>query len=205
MLHPRYRPWLRRPQPYLACVLFAAVIAPDVYWNMTTDREIARIPYSEAGVGYATYQSHLERIGGVGFSLYPTVFYARDAVMPLYRLATGEELRDETAEYDSMNPVLGVLLVSAVIITTFRPAARDDLRRFLLLWFWGIFGFFTLIARGDPPGRLDPVSWIWVEGTMFPAVILGGAWLAGLTRQPRLVLSALAAGALAYGVWSVGP
>jgi 4-amino-4-deoxy-L-arabinose transferase-like glycosyltransferase len=204
LLHPRYRPWLRRPQPYLACVLFAAVIAPDVYWNMTTNREIARISYSDTNVGYATYRSHLERIGGVGFSLYPTMFYARDAVRPLYRLATGEELPDDTPEYEAMNPFLGVLLVAAVIATTVRPAARDDLRRFLLLWFWGVFGFFTLIARGSPPGRLDPVSWIWVEGTMFAAVILTGAWLARLRDEPRFVLSTVAAGALAHAVWSVG-
>jgi 4-amino-4-deoxy-L-arabinose transferase-like glycosyltransferase len=203
LLHPRYRQWLRRPQPYLACVLFAAVIAPDLYWNMTTDRELARLPYAEE-VGYATYQSHLERIGGFGFSLYPTVFYARDAVMPLYRLVTGKELRDETPEYDSMNPVLGVLLIAAVVLTTFRPAARDDLRRFLLIWFWGVFGFFTLIARGDPPGRLDPVSWIWVEATMLPAMILAGAWLARLKGERRIVLWAVVASALSYAAWIVG-
>lgn len=203
LLHRRYRAWLKGPHPYLAGILFLLVIAPDVYWNLTTDRATARVPYSEAPVGYSTYQSHLERIGGLGFSLYPTAFYAREAVMPLYRLVTGEALLDDTPEYASMTPALGVLLLAAVLMTTFRPASRDDLRRFLLLWFWGVFGFFTLIARGSPPGRLDPVSWIWVEGTMFPAVILAGAWLARLTGEPRFVLSTITAGALAYAVWRV--
>ena len=204
LLHRSYRPWLRGPHPYLACVAFLLVISPDLYWNLTTDRETARVPYSEVPVGYSTYQSHLERIGGLGFSVYPTAFYAREAVKPLYRLATGDELLDDTPEYESMTPALGVLLLAAVLLTTFRPASRDSLRRFLLLWFWGIFGFFTLVARGSPPGRLDPVSWIWVEGTMFPAVILAGAWLARLRGEPRFVLSTLTAGALAYAVWRVG-
>jgi hypothetical protein len=52
--------------------------------------------------------------------------------------------------------------------------------------FWGIFAFFTLIKKGDPPGRLDPVSWIWVEITIVPAVILAGARLTELTAKWRV-------------------
>ena len=59
LFQPRYRRWLLGPHAYLAALVFAALIAPDIYWNVTTDRETARIPYREEEVGYATYQSHL--------------------------------------------------------------------------------------------------------------------------------------------------
>ena len=62
--------------------------------------------------------------------------------------------------------------------------------------FWGIFTFFSLIKKGDPPGRLDPVSWIWVEITIIPASILAAARLADLSGKWRLLAWAFAAAAL---------
>jgi 4-amino-4-deoxy-L-arabinose transferase-like glycosyltransferase len=193
-----YRHWLRRPHVYLAAVAFFLVIAPDIYWNVTTNRETARAAYRADPVGYATYSSHLERVGGIGLSPYPAMFYARPAIKSLYVRTTGRELIDETPEYPSVNPVLGVLLLGAVLMTTVRPAARGDFSVFLLLMFWGIFGFFTVIARGNPPGRLDPVSWIWVEVTLIPAVILTGARLAGVRGAWRAAAWAFGAGVLLY-------
>ena len=67
-----------------------------------------------------------------------------------------------------MNPMLGVLLLCGLVITTLRFAGRDDVGTFLLLVFWGLFGVFTFIEKGNPPGRLDPVSWIWVEASIVP-------------------------------------
>lgn len=198
LLGASYRHWLRSPHVYFAVVAFLLVIAPDIYWNATTNRETARVTYHAAPVGYATYLSHLERVGGIGFSPYPMMFYARPAIKAVYVHSTGRELIDETPEYPSVNPALGVLLLGAVLITTIRPALRADVSAFLLLMFWGIFGFFTVIARGDPPGRLDPVSWIWVEVTLIPAVILTGARLADV-REPWLVAAwTFAAGVLLY-------
>jgi 4-amino-4-deoxy-L-arabinose transferase-like glycosyltransferase len=202
LMHARHRHWLRRPHPYLAALLFALMITPDIYWNLTTDRDIARVPYTGQAVGYATYGSHLDRIGGIGLSPYPSMFYARNQVKALHRQVTGTEPIDETAEYRSMNPALGLLLLGIVLLTTFRPVARDDLRRFLLLAFWGVFGFFTLIAKGNPPGRLDPASWIWVENTMFPAAILAGARLACATAAWRVSAWALAGAAV---MWAIVP
>jgi 4-amino-4-deoxy-L-arabinose transferase-like glycosyltransferase len=115
----------------------------------------------------------------------------------LYTRATGNPLKDETTEYWSVNPAIGVLLLGGVLLATFRTVRQDQLRIFLLVMFWAIFGFFTLIKRGDPPGRLDPVSWIWVEITIVPAIVLTGTWLTDVSGKWRLVLWTAAVLALA--------
>ena len=103
-----------------------------------------------------------------------------------------------------MNPAIGGLLLGAVLVTTFRRAAPDG-TRFLLLLFWGVFGFFALIRPGDSPKDLDPASWIWVDVTLFPAVILAGSLLAGAKDRSRVWAWAFACGALLYAsAWIVG-
>jgi hypothetical protein len=69
--------------------------------------------------------------------------------------------------------------------------------------FWFVFGFFTFMKRGTPPGRLDPVSWIWVEATIIPAVILASAGLASATGAWRIGAWTVAGAAL--GVASTVP
>ena len=83
--------------------------------------------------------------------------------------------------------------LGAVLVTTVRPRDRDQLRTFLLMMFWVIFGFFTIIRPGDPGGRLDAVSWVWVEVTLIPAIVLTGAWLAGISETWRAPARAFAA------------
>ncbi len=196
LLHARYRHWLRSPHVYLACATFFLVIAPDLVWNLTNTHDIE---YVNRNLRQATYASHLQRIGGLGFSPYPLMFYGRTAVMSLNRVLTGKELNDDTPEYRSINPALGVLFLGAVLVTTFGgPRRDDDVRRFLLVLFWFVFVFFTLIRPGDPQGRLAPVSWIWVDITMFPAVILTGARLADASGKWRIPVWAFAGGALLY-------
>jgi 4-amino-4-deoxy-L-arabinose transferase-like glycosyltransferase len=200
LLLPRYRQWLRGPHAYLACALFALVIAPDLVWNLRTDPETARVAYSGEAVGQATYTAHLQRVGGLGVSPYPTMFYGKRAVISLHELVTGTPLTDNTPEYESVNPMLGVVLLGSVLLTVFRPSARDQVRPFLLFMALGIFGFFTLIEQGDPPYRLDPVSWVWVETTLIPAVILAGARLAGAAGRWRIAAWALGTVGLLYAL-----
>ncbi|MBM3779748.1 MAG: glycosyltransferase family 39 protein, partial [Acidimicrobiia bacterium] len=114
LLLPSYRHWLRSPHPYLACLAFVVVVSPDIYWNLTTDWETATVDYGDQEALQATYTNHLRRIGGVGFSPYPLMYYGRTAVRWTYQQITGSELHDETAEYQAMNPVLGALLLTAV-------------------------------------------------------------------------------------------
>lgn len=203
LLLPRYRQWLRGPHPYLACAAFVLVVAPDVVWNLRTDPETARVAYSGQAVGQATYRAHLQRVGGLGFSPYPAMFYGKRAVIALHELVTGTAPTDNTSEYESVNPVLGVVLLGSVLLTAFRSSGRDQVRPFLLLMALGIFGFFTLIEQGDPPYRLDPVSWVWVETTLIPAVVLAGARLAGAAGRWRIAAWALSVVALLYALDAV--
>ncbi len=185
LLVARNRRWLRTPHPYLAVLVFAAVVAPDVAWNVAARPDADRVTYGNRDAPQATYASHLKRIGGVGVSLYPTMFYGHDATMAAYRATTGEEMDDNTPEYRSMNLAFGLVLVASVLFTTVRPAAADPLQPFLLIAFWTVFTLFTLIKRGDSPG-LDPVSWIWVDVTMIPAAVMAGAAVTRLTGVSRL-------------------
>jgi 4-amino-4-deoxy-L-arabinose transferase-like glycosyltransferase len=181
LLLPRYRHWLRRPHAYLAAVLFFAIVTPDVVWNMTRKAETQ-----------VTYGRHLQRIGGVGLSQYPTAFYLKAGVAGVQSAITGEPFDDNTPEYQSMNVLLGVLLLGSVVLTTVRRRDGDAGRGYLLLLFWGVFGFFTLIRKGDPSG-LDPVSWIWVDSSMMPAIALTGAVLGRATGKTRVALWTFAA------------
>jgi 4-amino-4-deoxy-L-arabinose transferase-like glycosyltransferase len=203
LLLPRNRHWLRRPHAYLACALFVLVISPDLMWNLRADPETARVAYTGQEVGQATYRAHLQRVGGLGFSPYPTMFYGKRAVMSLHAIVTGAELPDNTPEYESVNAVLGLVLLGSVLLTVFHRDARDEIRMFLLFMALGIFGFFTLIEQGDPPYRLDPVSWVWVETTLIPAVMLAGARLADAAGRWRPAAWALTALGLLYAVDAV--
>ena len=202
LLPKPHRDWLRRPAPYVACLVFAAVIAPDVIWNASAD-PATTVTYGDQRALQAGYASHLRRVGGIGLSPYPSMFYARDAVQAASRIVTGSGLYDETPEYTSMNVVLGVVLVGGVIATTLRGSPGDWLRPFLLVLFWGIFGFFSLIKKGDPPGRLSPVSWMWVEVTIFAAITMTAARLADQRRPVRIGLGIITAAALLFATVSL--
>jgi len=197
LLVTRRRRWLVSPHVLLACATYALVISPDVIWNLRTKPYTSTVTYSNQPVEQATYATHMRRIGGLGFSLYPAMFYFRGTIRSSYARLTGRPLRDNTAEYASVNPAIGMLLLGAVLITTTRSLGREQLRILLLLMFWGIFLFFTSIEPGDPGGRLDSVSWIWVEVTIVPAIVLTGAWLAGVSGTWRAVTWSAAALALA--------
>ena len=198
LLRQPYRAWLRGPHAYLACGLFALIVAPDLAWNLRADPEQARVTYGDQVAGQATYASHLKRIGGLGLSPYPAMFYGRGAVQAVHGALTGRALKDETPEYQGMDPALGALLLGAVLVTLVRRPGPRPLEGFLLLFFCGIFAFFMFIKKGNPPGRLDPVSWIWVEDTILPAVLLASARVASATGRWRVALPVLGGGLLVY-------
>ena len=120
----------------------------------------------------------------------------------MYQSVTGQELKDETPEYTAMNVALGVLLLGALIATTVIATPGGELRTFLLIFAWGYLAFFTFIKKGNPPYRLDPVSWIWVEATILPAVMLAGVRLATATAWRRAALWLLAVSGLSYAVYA---
>jgi hypothetical protein len=102
-----------------------------------------------------------------------------------------------------MHPALGLLLLGSVVLATIGRLGGAPARGMLLVLFWGVFGFFTLIERGNPSGRLDPVSWIWVESTLVPSAILAGGCLAAVPGRLRAAAWTLAAAVLVYGAWLV--
>jgi 4-amino-4-deoxy-L-arabinose transferase-like glycosyltransferase len=201
LLATSQRRWLRTPHPYLASVLFVACIAPDVYWNFETRAE-RLVYYSGQETRQATYGDHFRRFGGVALSPYPAMFYVKPLASAVTRRLTGVTPQDFTPEYRSVNPLLGVVLLTAVVLTAFAGRGRDDLQRFLLIQFAFVFAFFSVIAPGNPPGRLDAVSWIWVESTMLPAVILTGARLAETGGWRRRVAAALVIALLGWSTVS---
>ena len=147
LLVSRHRRWLLSPQVYLAFIIYALVISPDIAWNLRANPDTT-VTYNDRTVGQATYASHLRRIGGLGLSPYPSMFYSAARFRSVYAAVTGSELKDETTEYWSVNWAIGVLLLGGVLLTTLRTASPDQLRIFLLVMFWAIFGFFTLIKSG---------------------------------------------------------
>jgi hypothetical protein len=200
-----HRQWLRRPYPYVACAIFVLFIAPDVLWNLRTDPDAARVTYSGAELGQATYAAHFRRIGGMGLSPYPAVFYLRDVVVLVYRAVTGAEWSTVSPELPSLliNSALGLLFIGSVLWTIVRPPERDHLQTFLLLSACGVFVFFSLIRPGNPPFRLSPVNPAWVEITLIPVAILTGAQLARLAGRWQYLVWTTAVAALLYAVDSV--
>ena len=189
--------WLRRPHPYLAAMLFGLIVAPDLLWNVAADPETVHVSYGGSYVAQSTYAAHLRRVGGLGLSPYPAMFYAREPVTRLLRWTSGREVAD-VAGYPALNPVLGILLVMAVLATTFVKGSRDPRHWLLLAVAWGTFVFFTVIRKGDPPNRLSSVSWLWVESTLIPVVVIGGTWLSTLRGRWRTAVWSVAALALFY-------
>lgn len=198
-----HRRWLWRPHPYLAAALFVLIVAPDLWWNAAADPETAHVAYGGGSyVAQSTYAAHLRRVGGVGLSPYPAMFYAREPVTGLLKWVTGQEVPD-VAGYPALNPILGALLGVAVLAMTFGPGPRDTRHRLLLALAWGVFLFFTFIRKGDPPNRLSSVSWLWVESTLIPVVVIGGAWLSTLRGRWRAIVWSVSALALFYATDSL--
>jgi 4-amino-4-deoxy-L-arabinose transferase-like glycosyltransferase len=211
LLSARHRRWLLSPHTYLACLTFAGVIGADLVWNSRASVRAARVAYGGQVVEQATYRNHLDRIGGLGLSPYPLMFYARDAVQTAAVRVTGRELVDETPEYPSLNIVLGVVVLAGVAVTTMRPGAFQPPALLFVAAFWCVFLFFSFIATGATRGRLDAVSWIWVETSILSASVLAGAWLAGLRGLLAAVMGAVTVAGLAWaaaeplaGLWRLG-
>jgi 4-amino-4-deoxy-L-arabinose transferase-like glycosyltransferase len=198
LLRAPYRARLRRPPVYLACAAFVLVITPDVLWNLRVSPQTARVAYSDQLVTHSTYRNHLARVGGLGLSPYPAMFYARDAVQAAHVAVAGQRIQDDTPEYNAMSPAIGILLFAGVILSTVRRSARDEFGGLLLVAFWFVFLFFTFIKKGQSVGRLDPASWIWVESTLIPATLMAGARLAELSGVSRAIAWAYGAAVLLY-------
>jgi 4-amino-4-deoxy-L-arabinose transferase-like glycosyltransferase len=152
---PQNRSLLWDPRWYLAHAVFAAVIAPDVLWNL--------LHFSES---YFHRDAHLLsetfRIQFKSFSLY---------LGELMRLLIDENALD--VDYEQGNAYAchwpaGVLYLTCVGALSQRPMPAP--RRLLLLGFGIVFVFFTLL----PGGNLFEPFW-WASASLISAVVLTAA------------------------------
>jgi 4-amino-4-deoxy-L-arabinose transferase-like glycosyltransferase len=193
LLHRDHRGWWRSRHLYLALLLFAAMVLPDLLANAH-----ARAAGLETqGAAQATYLDHLTRIGGIGISPYPAMFFLRDSMAWVSAHVLHVPLTDQTPEYPAMNALIGLILLAAVVTRTFTTG--PDRSRHLLIVFWTVFGFFSLIRPGVSLARIDSVTWYWTDAVMFPAAVMAGAFLATEGRV-RAAAQALAVAGMIYAV-----
>jgi hypothetical protein len=159
------RKWLRRREPYIAAAIFFIVISPDIFRNVLTPIETQNPIY------YMNYADHLSRLAGFGLNEQPWLFYFGQGVewlkIPHY---------NSFSEMPFQHLVMGIALWVAVLLATFRHR-KDALMAFLLIMFWSIFLFFSLIKTDVPirysPGmQTDPRIWYWVDRTMLAATLI---------------------------------
>ncbi|MGE0887491.1 MAG: hypothetical protein AB7P14_28555 [Blastocatellales bacterium] len=177
-------PWLKRKEPYLACLLFLLIVTPDLLGNLYGNSNAVVVEK----VGYT---EHLSRIGGLGISVQPLVFYGRAILTIAYKLA-GAMLANDAEEYVGMNPIFGSLLFVLVFLVTILWKHKDSVTKSLLICFWFIFLFFTFIRRGSAGrGHLDMDLWIWVDVTLLPAAVIAGYYISKVGNGWRIAAYAV--------------
>lgn len=193
LLSQRHRGWLLRGAPYIAVLLFVAVISPDLFLNFFMRDEL---DYS--------YSDHLGRAAGIGFTRHHLLFFLRDAISWVYGLM-GQQLSDLAPEYASMNSLLGAILLGVAAWSALRLCLRPDARQdgvslYLPIAFWTIFGFFLLIDVSSEGAiqHLAYVAWFWSDLVLMPACLMAGAFLVSLTGHWRVAGQVAAAAGLAY-------
>lgn len=167
LLLTRRQRLLLRWETWAALAVLVLIVSPDL---------VAQLDSS--AVGEADYRTHLRRIEGLGFTYQPLSFFGRSAVRAVLGFLDRPFL-DVAPEYPSMNPLMGlVLLTGAVASLGRRPTLRDGRTVTYLCTFWLILGFFLLVQTRSPRPGIDPVAWFWTDITLLPAVILAGRVLA---------------------------
>jgi hypothetical protein len=193
---------------FLAGIIFLLVVSVDILWNLQHR--------NTAGLYYTNFTDHIRRIGGIGLSRQPFVFYLRDFRNILYTYQ-GRQIFDPVVEYPAMNSLVGAVLLSGVAYSTFSyPLGRFypklDLMKqdkyiqiiiFLLIWFWCIFGFFLLIKPGIPKERMDPVVWFWVDMTLFPSAMLVGFLYSKMKGTLKIISIVLLALMTSYSIFNI--
>lgn len=183
---------LLKKEIYLAFLIFLLVISIDIIWNINNQTTI--------GTSSANISDHIKRIGGIGLSRQPIVFYLRDFRNILYT-HLGRDIFELAVEYQSMNSFIGAFYLLGIVYTSslyligrIYPKVDILLQEkysqfiiFLLIWFWSLFGFFLIIKPGTPKTGLDSVGWHWVDMTLFPAVIILAVLLSKFKGKLRYI------------------
>lgn len=195
LLSARHRVWFWRAAPYVAVLIFVAVISPDLVINflMRDDLEFS-------------YSDHLQRAAGLGFTRHHLLFFLRGAIQAVYAFL-GQSLSDLAPEYASMNSLLGTILLGVASIMAARLVLNREVRQdatslYLTIAFWAVFGFFLFIEVSTEGAiqHLTYVAWFWSDLTLIPGCILAGAFLSGLIGKWRTVGYSIAGLAVAVAI-----
>ena len=186
-----FRPaWYRRREPYLAALLFLAIVSPDLWWQLRPDRT-----GFEAGYG-----DHLGRISGIGVTYQPWVFFGRDAVRAALEVV-GRPFVDTAAEYPTMNPLFGLTLLGGTALCTLGLRRRlSPGIAFLAACVWVPLIFFTFVQTRSTELLLAAVAWNWVDIALLPGTLLAALWIAGSEGWRRGLAGALVLAAVAVSV-----
>jgi 4-amino-4-deoxy-L-arabinose transferase-like glycosyltransferase len=170
LLFSSRRRWLLGFEPWLALGVFVLVISPDLLHNLMNTPE-GRPPT------YANYLDHLSRCGGIGWNEYPLLFYF--GAVPMW-------LGIANYDYVLSPSAAAIFLLGAGLAVRF--GGSDPTKRFLLLMFWTVFLFFSLILPHEPVRaevHLVPVSIYWVDRTVLPGALLAAMLIAGLASGKK--------------------
>lgn len=166
-----HRDILKRRETYISSLIFIAIVSPDIFWNFFYSRGAAEVSYS----------THLSRVGKLGLSEQPLVFFINGILEKLYEYAGSRLIPTSSPEYLQTNSIVGAVMLLVVLFFTIRFLREEKGIKLLVLLFWFVFVFFTLnnSAIADRP-EMDRSVWYWIDVTLLPACILTGVLLSKL-------------------------
>jgi 4-amino-4-deoxy-L-arabinose transferase-like glycosyltransferase len=186
LLATRHRVWLARRAPYVALLVFGAVVSPDIWWNVA----------NQDATSGANYGRHLSGVSSLGITYQPFILYGREAVaFVLAKL--GRPLYDNAREYAAGNFLLSLIIGGAVLSAVWNVKRRREphVTLFLVLFAF-ILLFFTFIGARSTPG-LDPFVFFWGDLSLIGGVVLGGLWAGRLGGWQRAIAACVLVAALA--------
>jgi len=153
-------------------LMIAVVISPFVYWNLKND--------------FVNYSFYAQEADFASFSLIPTALFLGELIVIGMR-----SFNDAifylifSYEYPFLNWVMGLICLAGAIY--FIRNKRNEFIVFLLLIFYSIFVFFSLVRARSGGGlyfHLD--NFWWAVVAVIPGFILGSAMLVELSKRYRL-------------------
>ena len=123
--------------------MFFLTISPDIVCNLT-------IPVDQYTMYQTNYLDHLSRFGGIGLNEQPLVFYFK-STCDILHIAYRDYLNFRSISLPMALTLLGSVAYTSFAYRQFRFSDKEDgWVTFLLLMFWCIFVFFSVIVDKSP-------------------------------------------------------
>jgi predicted membrane-bound mannosyltransferase len=196
LLSRRHRQWLLRPAPYIALLLSAVVISPDILANVFLADQLN-----------FTYSDHLHRAARIGFTRHHLLFFLRDVFVAVYRFLGRPLWFNTPAEYAAMNSLIGAMFLGVATwvglrLIASRQARSESVNLYLAIAFWSVFGFFlfTEVNTNVRLAYLTYTAWFWSDLTLMPAALMTGAVLTSLPSTWRVPACAIAGAGVLFAI-----